>query len=554
MRTLGPQPRPGSLSPRWWGSTHEGTHVLDITIRRPASASAVCRLDGDLTTDEATGVRAITSWLRDTGHRRGRSAGRGPLRSPRRRRPDRRPAPHPHLGRPRRPRGDAAVHGALPPVRRSGSTVPHRASTRGARRFRSMSKRGGHDLVIVANRLPVQRAHDGSDDWETSPGGLVRAMLSVLHHRRGAWVGWIGAAGDAPRAVRATTASASCPCRSSEDGRRRVLRRLLQRDAVAALPRRHPRLDVRAGAGGRRYVTGQRALRRGGRRRGAPRARSVWVHDYHLQLVPLMLRELRPDVRIGFFLHIPFPPQELFMRLPWRRGDPAGPARRRPRRLPAPRRRAENFVAARPPPASTSTATAPRLQFDGRTRPRRRVPDLDRRRRVRRDRPHAPRRAAHAAQIRQPPRRPRARAARRRPARLHEGHRRAAARPSASCSRERRARARAARDGADRRAHAGSASTHYATSAPRSSELVGEINGEFGSLGYPAVHYLHQSLPLEELVALYQAADVMLVTPLRDGMNLVAKEYVASRVDEQGVLVLSRVRRRRRRADRRACW
>ena len=49
------------------GSTHEGTHVLDITIRRPASAAAVCRLDGDLTTDEATGVRAITSWLRDTG-------------------------------------------------------------------------------------------------------------------------------------------------------------------------------------------------------------------------------------------------------------------------------------------------------------------------------------------------------------------------------------------------------------------------------------------------------------------------------------------------------
>ena len=52
-----------------------------------------------------------------------------------------------------------------------------------------MSRRGGHDLVVVANRLPVQRAHDGGDDWETSPGGLVRAMLSVLHHRRGAWVG-----------------------------------------------------------------------------------------------------------------------------------------------------------------------------------------------------------------------------------------------------------------------------------------------------------------------------------------------------------------------------
>ena len=42
------------------------------------------------------------------------------------------------------------------------------------------------------------------------------------------------------------------------------------------------------------------------------------MHDYHLQLVPAMLRERRPDLRIGFFLHIPFPPQELFMRLPWR--------------------------------------------------------------------------------------------------------------------------------------------------------------------------------------------------------------------------------------------
>ena len=69
--------------------------------------------------------------------------------------------------------------------------------------------------------------------------------------------------------------------------------------------------------------------------------------------------------------------------------------------------------------------------------------------------------------------------------------------------------------------------------------LVGEINGEFGELGRTPIHYLHRSLPAEELVALYRAADVMLVTPLRDGMNLVAKEYVASRGDNTGVLVLS---------------
>src|SRR5690606_8561617 len=68
---------------------------------------------------------------------------------------------------------------------------------------------------------------------------------------------------------------------------------------------------------------------------------------------------------------------------------------------------------------------------------------------------------------------------------------------------------------------------------------VGAINGEVATMGHPAVHYLHRSLPLDELVALYLAADVMLVTPLRDGMNLVAKEYVAARTDDTGALVLS---------------
>ena len=68
---------------------------------------------------------------------------------------------------------------------------------------------------------------------------------------------------------------------------------------------------------------------------------------------------------------------------------------------------------------------------------------------------------------------------------------------------------------------------------------VGRINGEFGRVGVPAIHYLNQSFDRAELAALYRAADVMMVTPLRDGMNLVAKEYVAARVDVAGALVLS---------------
>ena len=68
---------------------------------------------------------------------------------------------------------------------------------------------------------------------------------------------------------------------------------------------------------------------------------------------------------------------------------------------------------------------------------------------------------------------------------------------------------------------------------------VGRINGDHDTVGHTAIRYLHHSYPREEMVALYLAADVMLVTALRDGMNLVAKEYVASRIDGRGALVLS---------------
>ncbi len=80
---------------------------------------------------------------------------------------------------------------------------------------------------------------------------------------------------------------------------------------------------------------------------------------------------------------------------------------------------------------------------------------------------------------------------------------------------------------------------HYQRMREGIAQAVGRINGEFGRVGHPAVHYLHQSMPRSELAALFVAADVMLVTPVRDGMNLVAKEYVACRHDLGGALVLS---------------
>src|SRR5262249_48950864 len=70
-------------------------------------------------------------------------------------------------------------------------------------------------------------------------------------------------------------------------------------------------------------------------------------------------------------------------------------------------------------------------------------------------------------------------------------------------------------------------------------EVVGRINGRFSEKGWAPVRYMVRSLPTDELVAHYRRSDVALVTPLRDGMNLVAKEYVAAQLEDDGVLILS---------------
>ncbi|MBN2224806.1 MAG: bifunctional alpha,alpha-trehalose-phosphate synthase (UDP-forming)/trehalose-phosphatase [Deltaproteobacteria bacterium] len=80
---------------------------------------------------------------------------------------------------------------------------------------------------------------------------------------------------------------------------------------------------------------------------------------------------------------------------------------------------------------------------------------------------------------------------------------------------------------------------HYKILKSQIDTLVGKINGQFGTIGWVPVWYLYRSIPFSRLTALYQISDVGLVTPLRDGMNLVAKEYVAAKQDKKGVLILS---------------
>lgn len=80
---------------------------------------------------------------------------------------------------------------------------------------------------------------------------------------------------------------------------------------------------------------------------------------------------------------------------------------------------------------------------------------------------------------------------------------------------------------------------HYQQIKKQIDELVGKINGRFGTIGWTPILYQYKFVPFEPLVSLYAASDVALITPLRDGMNLIAKEYIASRAKKTGVLILS---------------
>jgi trehalose 6-phosphate synthase len=291
-----------------------------------------------------------------------------------------------------------------------------------------------------------------------------------------------------------------------------------------------------------RYVEVNRRFAEATSKAAAPGA-TVWVQDYQLQLVPKMLRMLRPDLTIGFFLHIPFPPVELFMQMPWRTeiiegllgADLVG------FHLPG---GAQNFLilARRLVGANTSRGTVGvrsrfgEVQVGFRTVKVGAFPisidsaELDAKARERGIRQRAKQIRAELGN----------------PRKIMLGVDRL------DYTKGIDVRLKAFADLlADKRAdRTDTVLVQLATPSRERVESyiemregierqVGHINGEYGEVGRPVVHYLHRPVPRDELIAFFVAADIMLVTPLRDGMNLVAKEYVACRSDLGGALVLS---------------
>src|ERR1035437_5441520 len=177
---------------------------------------------------------------------------------------------------------------------------------------------GGHNFVVVAGRLPVDRVEepDGETSWRPSPGGLVTALEPVMREAGGVWIGWSGDAGPAPGPFEANGLSLVGIGLSAEEGRDfyegfcNATLWPLYHDVIAP-PQFHRHWWEAYVAVNRRFAEAAATQ--------AARGATVWIHDYQLQLVPQMLRDRRSDVRIGFFNHIPFPGYEIFAQLPWRR-------------------------------------------------------------------------------------------------------------------------------------------------------------------------------------------------------------------------------------------
>ncbi|TLH80738.1 trehalose-6-phosphate synthase [Mycolicibacterium cosmeticum] len=401
---------------------------------------------------------------------------------------------------------------------------------------------GTSDFVVVANRLPIDqvRLPDGTTTWKRSPGGLVTALEPLLRKQRGAWIGWPGVP-DSDEEPIVQEGLRLFPVRlSAEDvaeyyeGFSNATLWPLYHDVIVKPEYRREWWE--------RYVDVNRRFAEATSKAAAPGA-TVWVQDYQLQLVPKMLRMLRPDLTIGFFLHIPFPPVELFMQMPWRTeiiegllgADLVG------FHLPG---GAQNFLilARRLVGANTSRGTVGvrsrfgEVQVGFRTVKVGAFPisidsaELDAKARDRGIR-------QRAKQIRSELGNPR---------KIMLGVDRL------DYTKGIDVRLKAFTDLlADKRAdRTDTVLVQLATPSRERVESyiemregierqVGHINGEYGEVGRPVVHYLHRPVPRDELIAFFVAADIMLVTPLRDGMNLVAKEYVACRSDLGGALVLS---------------
>jgi len=408
-------------------------------------------------------------------------------------------------------------------------------------------------LTIVSNRLPVLPKYTDNTGWrlDQSSGGLIKALDPLLRQCGGCWLGWSGIGGSLPVTLRDlfqeryhTTGYKLQAVELSEaeiDGfysgfsngciwplfHNQLTRCIFNPDywqTYCSVNERfaHMLAECREGQG------------------------LIWIHDYHLMLCGRALRKLGVAAPLAFFLHIPFPPMDTYMALPWRREildalmdfDLLGFQTDRDRdnfldcvnRLPGIecvtggeslvciRRQRQSQDSKRP--GETLVGTFPiSVDFQALSRQSDTTSVKDFAKHLK-DGVHGRTLIFGAARLDYSKGLLQRMKGYQRLLRQHpELHNKVSFVQYVVPGRE--------------------TVPEYQQLHEDIERLVGEIDGEFTQLGWVPLQYIYRKLNTEQLLAYYRAADIALVTPVRDGMNLVAKEYCAARTDEDGVLVLS---------------
>ncbi|MCA9002478.1 MAG: trehalose-6-phosphate synthase, partial [Planctomycetes bacterium] len=391
-------------------------------------------------------------------------------------------------------------------------------------------------LILVSNRLPIiVREEQGEPSVELASGGLATGLSGPHRESQGRWIGWPGTQSSdgtlAPQVRELLDGRGMTGIPLTEEEYDRYYMQVANRSLWPLFHYFTDRVHFQPGDWeiyervNRRFAEATAAEAKPGDR--------VFIQDFHLMLVPAMLRALRPDLTIGFFLHIPFPSSEILRIFPKRRQilegllgadvigfhtlDYTRHFRSSVRRVLGLETSAHGVefggrevrLMAQPlgidapawqVPSTEPAIAAELLKLTEAAAGRRIILGVER--------------LDYTKGI---PERLQAfqRLLERRPEWVEKVMMIQIAVPSRIAAEE------------------------YAGLSDQAHLLAGEINSRFGRPGLQPLHYQFRGVPKETLIALYRMADVALVTPLRDGLNLVAKEFVAARTADDGVLVLS---------------
>jgi len=394
----------------------------------------------------------------------------------------------------------------------------------------------GSRLLVASARLPVAVSQRAAGGWQVSasPGGLATALRAVAGRRPFVWIGWPGAV--VPEADRSSVAQGvaelgAVPVFLGEKEVTGWYEELSNRVLWPLFHALQAPMRVAAGAWQRYVEVNQRfadAI--------ADQARpgdTIWIHDYQLALVPNLLRRRELDAAIGYFLHIPFPASETFRTLPMREEVLKGilgadfigfhsyeyVAHFRSSILRILGVESEPEHVALPTHHARFGALPIGIEPDE-------IAEVARR----------PEAEAELAELRA----------------SYHGKKVVLGVDRLDYTKGLPQKLIAFEELLDKNPDLREKVVFIQIAAPSRTgvveyqrlrreidELVGRVSGRFSSPSGSPLVYIHQNLPRERLVPLYRLADVALVTPLRDGMNLVCLEYIAARGDQPGALILS---------------